>query len=476
MLSTITNDSEKRVFIVAISHAVQAVFVFIKIKFLTSFFSLGGYAEYAILLSSMSVSISLANGGCDFLLTKKLVKAESRVKYLPKYFSRLITVTLLIIAIGAFFQALMFLFLSKTIDQSIVLFFATILFVIITTSNFSILSIYKGLNEINLYAKSYLLGSIANSLTQCLLVMWLSDSGVIQILIGSAFIQLLLQLFLVSTILKKYNLSILGRYQKLRISYIKSAISIAAAKSYTAGIGMLSQFILIFALSLLAESNMVALYYLYNGLLGQASNLVLIAVAGAFFPSLLRTFNKTPLALRDEIFSQTLIIVSMIFPLLFFMHIFQDTLLLLISTNEFISENNLLDLMICSVFLAVTKQSFDLSLQCHPSNKYFVQVSFMGNLTIIIIPSLLLYFYGVNAFGLGLIVNSAVWFILIPIISSKLFNYSLITKEIAYITLFSVFFILIILNSHLLEYWVKLTILIISSSIAMFSFFRRARP
>ena len=71
-------ESNKRVITIAVSHLIQAIFIVIKIKFLTNFFSISAYAQFAILLSSMSTSVALARGGVDFLLTKKLMRGQSR--------------------------------------------------------------------------------------------------------------------------------------------------------------------------------------------------------------------------------------------------------------------------------------------------------------------------------------------------------------------------------------------------------------
>ena len=310
------------------------------------------------------------------------------------------------------------------------------------------------MDEISIYAKGYLIGSITNSIAQCLLVWHYGDSGILLIIIGSALAQLLIQIILFTRVSKKYNLNIIKNIKdikNIKLSYLKSGTIIALAKSYTAAIGMMSQFILILSLNYLSQEIASAAYYLYTGLIGQASNLILIAVSGAFFPSLLRALQKGKLIFRDQIFSQTRVINAVSFPLFLLLLVFQENLILLISNDSYMLESNLFTYMLCAAFLAASKQSFELSLYCHHSNKYFLSLSTISNFLIIVIPFCMLYFFGINGFGIGLLVHSILIYILILIASSIIYKFSILNLDMLIILINILSFLLISLNLHLFK-------------------------
>jgi len=337
------------------------------------------------------------------------------------------------------------------------------------------LAIYKGLNEIGAYAKGYLIGSVANSVTQCFIVWRFGDSGVSAVIVGSAFVQALVQIYLISQVAKKYSVRIKPKLVFPRRSYLKAGIAIAGSKSYTAGIGMLSQFGLIYYLLSLSGNDSVALFYLYNGLIGQMANLVLIAISGSFFPILLREKTKSKDHMKEAIFSQSVIISKVVFPMLFMAVIFQETLLSIVASENFVTANSLFDYMICGVFLAIIKQSFDLSLQCYESNKYFVITASLGAISMVTIPSMLLYLFGISGFCLGLLVNSFIWLLVIPIISSRLYQFSLINKDCMQILLTALGFVLLVINHESIPAAAQYLIIIVSSLIGVNSFFTRIK-
>jgi len=475
-MSTISiTKGNKNTLLIACSHLVQAIFVVIKVKFLTNFFSIDAYAQYAILLSSMSVSVALSHGGIDFLLTKKLVRADSRTDYLEGYLSRLLSLVLCIIFIAVLFQCFMFFAVSSLSGASVLLLLSTLMFVVMMSINAALLAIYKGLNEIGAYAKGYLIGSVANSVTQCFIVWRFGDSGVSAVIVGSAFVQALVQIYLISQVAKKYSVRIKPKLVFPRRSYLKAGIAIAGSKSYTAGIGMLSQFGLIYYLLSLSGNDSVALFYLYNGLIGQMANLVLIAISGSFFPILLREKTKSKDHMKEAIFSQSVIISKVVFPMLFMAVIFQETLLSIVASENFVTANSLFDYMICGVFLAIIKQSFDLSLQCYESNKYFVITASLGAISMVTIPSMLLYLFGISGFCLGLLVNSFIWLLVIPIISSRLYQFSLINKDCMQILLTALGFVLLVINHESIPAAAQYLIIIVSSLIGVNSFFTRIK-
>lgn len=456
------NESNKRILYIATSHIIQAVFIIIKIKFLTNFFSISAYAQYAIILSSMSTSVALARGGVDFLLTKKLVRGQTRPDYLPGYLSRLVIVVGYVMFISLLFQAFLYFFFLTSIDKSVFLLLACFSYILINSSNIALLAIYKGLNEINIYAKGYLIGSVTNSIVQCLLVWHYGDSGILLIIIGSALAQLFVQCILFKRVSKKYNLKLIKNKKKLKISYLKSGTLIALAKSYTAGVGMMSQFLLIYSLNSLSQGITSAAYYLYTGLIGQASNLILIAVSGAFFPSLLRAMQKGTEDFRDQIFYQSKLINAVIFPLFFFLLVSQDYLILLISNKNYLLDSDFFTYMLCAAFLAASKQSFELSLYCHQSNKYFLTISTISNILIVAIPLCMFYFFGINGFGIGLLVHSILIYAIILNISSKIYKYPLLNLDTLFILMNISVFLLISLNLDLLHNSIILLVLILS--------------
>ena len=465
----------KNTLLIACSHLVQAIFVVIKVKFLTNFFSIDAYAQYAILLSSMSVSVALSHGGIDFLLTKKLARADSRTDYLEGYLSRLLSLVLCIIFIAVLFQCFMFFAVYSSSGTSVLLLLSTLMFVVIMSINAALLAIYKGLNEIGAYAKGYLIGSVANSVTQCFIVWRFGDSGVSVVIVGSAFVQALVQIYWISQVAKKYSVSIKPKLVFPRRSYLKAGIAIAGSKSYTAGIGMLSQFGLIYYLLSFSGNDSVALFYLYNGLISQMANLVMIAISGSFFPILLREKIKSKDHMKEAIISQSVIISKIVFPILFMAVIFQETLLSIMASESFVTANSLFDYMICGVFLAIIKQSFDLSLQCYESNKYFVITASLGAITIVTIPSVLLFLFGISGFGIGLLVNSFIWLLVIPVISSRLYQFSLFNKDCMQILLTALGFILLVINHESIPVAAQYLIIFVSSLIGVNSFFTRIK-
>lgn len=459
-------SGNRNAILIAASHLLQAIFIVIKIKFLTNFFSIDAYAQYAVLLSTLSVSVALASGGVDFLLSKKLVRAETRLTDLQEYLSRLLSLVLCIQAIAVTFHCFMFFALPSAAEKSLSLLLAGVLLVPLMSINVALLAICKGLNEVKTYARVYLFGSVVNSVSQCLLVFWLGDAGVSAVVVGSALLQAFAQAYLISVIHQKYNLRIKPRLRIPRWRYLKAGILIAGSKSYTSAIGMLSQFGLINFILAFAGTEYVASYYLYTGLTSQLANLVLIAVSGSFFPVLLREKLKGSAYLREAIYSQSLAITKIIFPILYTVIILQDTILVLVASESFASTGNLFDYMVCGLFMAVIKQSFDLSLQCHESNKYFITTASLGALTIILIPSTLLYFFGMNGLGLGLMAHSFIWLILLPLVSSYLYQFSLITRESLQILIITFLFIALTINKEVISVTFDYIIILTSCLVA----------
>lgn len=460
---------------IAFSHLAQVALVVAKIKFLTNFFSIGAYAQYALFLSSMSVSVALSSGGIDFLLTKKLVRAAPSSDYFIRYLSRLFAIVLIVLIVSALLQLFLFFVLPPVEQASVFVLLGMLVFLAMMSINAALLAVYKGINEIGAYAKAYFWGNALNSLTQCLLVWSLRDSGVLAVIVGGAIVQALVQLWLISYAARKKDISVSLKLVFPRFSYIKAGVAIASAKSYTAGIGMAGQFCLLYGLLTISGEQSVAEFYLYNGAISQISNVILIAVSGSFFSNLLRAKIMGNDYMRDAIFSQSAFIAKVLFPILFTAVLFQDQFITLISSASFTGNNSLFDYMACAVFLAVLKQSFDLSIQSYEANKYFISSASAGAVTLVSLPCIFLYFTGINGFGVGLFIHSCIWLIAIPIISSWLYHFSLLNKYFLEYLGIAIVFVLLVLNRDFLHPNIAYAVIFISILVALHELFKRER-
>jgi O-antigen/teichoic acid export membrane protein len=296
---------------------------------------------------------------------------------------------------------------------------------VVISSNCICLATYKGLNETNMYSRGYFWGSVTNSITQCILVWVLKDSGVAYALVVSAFMQLLVQIFFLRAILNKYSISVFAFPVRIRKKFILAGLRIGGAKALTASLAMVSQFMLLFLLAKYSVNAMAASYFVFNGVITQISNLVLVAVSGAFFPALMKLYGSNRLEFSSEIRSQTQFIIRAIFPLLLGLLIFQDFVITTLTNESFATNGFLFTDMVCAAFLATAKQSFDLSLFCHRSNKYFLFTSCCGALTIVSVPFAGYFLAGDVGFGAGLIVHGMFWYFAIPLLSMRVYGHGL---------------------------------------------------
>ena len=436
----IKRQVDRNAFRVVLYHILQVFAAFLKIKILTTMLSADSFAKYAVFMSLTAVSIALSTGGIDFLLTKKISDIQKRGNFCIERIQKLIYVVSLIILFALILQ--LFIIIGSTSKIDIINTTACLLIVALSSLNAVILAILKGFNLLVDFSRSYLFGSLTNSLIQCIFVFFINHEYVILLILSATFFQLICNVMLFITNKRTLDYRNLLPTKTAPLAYVKVAIYLGSAKAYTAGISMLSQFALIMFLSKYISASHVAKYYLYNTLLMQAANIVLIAIGSVYFRKLLELSSKSKKQLfLNEVFRQTALISFWLAFIYFILVLTFKFYIGLISDKHLFYDPTLFAAMACASFLASIKQSFDLSLYCHAKPIYFLSFTTLGAFSLTIVPIAFVLLWGIDGFGIGLVLHGIILGLVSPIFASHVYKFSLFRKEFGLYLISAIIFV-----------------------------------
>ena len=97
--------------------------------------------------------------------------------------------------------------------------------------------------------------------------------------------------------------------------------------------------------------------------------------------------------------------------------------------------------MACASFLASIKQSFDLSLYCHAKPIYFLSFTTLGAFSLTIVPIAFVLLWGIDGFGIGLVLHGIILGLVSPIFASHVYKFSLFRKEFGLYLISAIIFV-----------------------------------
>ena len=436
-------EADKDALRVGFSHLLQAFFGLLKLKVLTNILGPSGYSIYALLFSSFSTSTALAKGAVNFITVKRFSSLKDNQKKLKNSsFSRLQKISFTYSLVACLLQLPFTYYIFSTQGDIHYFILTSIAFVFFSVNGAFAMSTIQGLREFKNYSLTYFISTSMGSILQIFAVLYFYDQLKIHAALTlSAVGQFLIQYYSLSMLRKSLEISGVRKAKISRRYFIISSIN-GISKASSAALIVFSQFLIVFMLSLSNQENLAANYFAYNGIVIQASSIILIGVSSAFFPSLVAIYRNSRSTFEFEVKKQSSMIASFLFPLSLFLIAFENEIIKFLINEDFLSNKIIYRALVIASFIASCKQAFDLSLQCHEKNKYFVVATILSSISLVSLTFFGLKFFGIIGFSYALIAHSLVISCLIIFLSSKIFLFENVFRYVLLLTMLAFLLIL----------------------------------
>ena len=425
------NVAAKSTFLFGGVQAFRILSTIAKGKILAVYLGPFGLGIASIIINTLASLQTISNVGLNFSGVRELafVNKKSNSKLSKLIFSLLIYFLFFSFLLSIFiliFSSKISLYSFGSVDYS--LHFKSLAIVILLNAvNWWYQTIFQGVRELNIIAKSSVVSSILSVVFTFPLYHFYGIDGIVpSIIITSA-----LTLFISYFYSKKINLKLVRTKINDIIIIGKQIIPLGFTKMTTSLMGNLSVLIIILVIQKLGSLKEVGLYEVGMKISYQYVGLIFAAIAVDYFPRISAVSNNTE-KVNEVSNHQTEITLLLVIPILMSLMIFTPLIIQIMFSSEFLEITDFVRFCSIGVFFLTAKQALDFIPFAKGDKSLFFYYTLYGSLSVVFFAYVGYKFKGLFGVGVFFILHCFLALLIIVTILIKKYQYVFTTNSLKY--------------------------------------------